>query len=101
MISCKFDVGSWLCEYATLNGVDVRQKAKATPNLNWSDMPAWANFVAMDKNGAWWTYVGRPRHSMRMNPEWAGGGFATKVHPDYYPQFSGSWENSLVERPKS
>ena len=30
-------------------------------NIDWSKAPEWANFVAMDYDGCWWFFEGKPR----------------------------------------
>lgn len=30
---------------------------------NWEDAPLWANWLALDSNGAWWWYQDKPQFS--------------------------------------
>lgn len=72
------------------------------PVVDWSKMPAWANYVTQGHLGdwCWWTHkpcleyghwCGTP-----APPEWANPGVIPKK---YQPQWSGDWKDSLVERP--
>jgi len=69
------------------------------PIVNWPAMPEWVNALAMNKLGTWYGYES-------SKPTWGKGGFATLIHPDYYPTnedgtpWTGDCQDSLCERPE-
>jgi hypothetical protein len=66
------------------------------PIVDWSLMPAWAKFVAMDNNGAWCWYTYKPS----LKHVWCViDGFFGKIPSEYAPKWEGDWKNSLIERP--
>lgn len=66
------------------------------PIVDWSVMPAWANFVAMDKDGKWYWHYEKPtpNHLKWIYTHWSG-----IIPSDYAPKFNGDWTESLIERP--
>jgi hypothetical protein len=60
------------------------------PDIDWSLMPAWAKFVAMDKEGNWDWYTSAPNTGLYM---------AGKIPAEYAPKWEGEWRKSLIERP--
>lgn len=72
------------------------------PKVNWSAMPAWANWVTMDSGGKWFWWAKKPDHSEKAwwgNP--ANPGVLGSIPEGYHPIFSGDWKDSLVERPSA
>ena len=73
------------------------------PVVDWSKMPAWANYVTIDQEGDLWWWRNRPcielgRWAMNtMEPD--GGNFGV-IPRKYVPSWTGDWKDSLVERPK-
>jgi hypothetical protein len=66
------------------------------PIVDWSLMPAWAKFVAMDKSGKWWWYTHKPS----LEHVWCIiDGFGGVIPSEYAPKWEGDWRNSLIERP--
>jgi hypothetical protein len=66
------------------------------PVIDWSVMPAWAKFVAMDKHGKWWWYSHKPS----LEHMWCViDGFAGVIPSECAPKWEGDWKNSLIERP--
>jgi hypothetical protein len=66
------------------------------PVIDWSLMPAWAKFVAMDNNGVWCWYTYKPS----LKHVWCViDGFFGKIPSEYAPKWEGDWRNSLIERP--
>lgn len=71
-------------------------------DFDWSCLPAWANWIAMDKNETWSYYVIKPVRdnyaSMWNIPHrdnWA------PIPPKYAPKnFTGKWTESLFKRHK-
>ncbi len=57
---------------------------------DWKDAPEWANYLAMDENGAWWWYEMEP---VFLENIWVRGGEDqdAKCH---------DWQDSLEEKPK-
>jgi hypothetical protein len=67
------------------------------PIVDWSLMPAWAKFVAMDSTGYWWWYEKKPftsENTWRSESE-----YYDEIPKDYAPKWEGDWEESLIERP--
>lgn len=70
------------------------------PTVNWSDMPAWAKWAAMDKSGEWSFYE---EHPNIFSDVWSAASdryAATAIPPDYAPKWTGDWRESLVARPE-
>lgn len=70
------------------------------PIVDWSKMPAWANWVAMDENGEWFWYSEEPRLNQCLTEWIPSGSDCGQIPPEYTPTFTGNWHDSLVERPK-
>lgn len=73
------------------------------PVVNWSAMPAWANFVAKDSDGAWFWYSYRPNYRV-SDGNWEGDQPIESrtwgaIPIVFSPTFTGPWTASLVERP--
>lgn len=69
------------------------------PVVDWSAMPAWANWVAMDANGTQRWHGGKP--SIVNDHSWhASNGLSGMIPPSHRFTFSGDWKDSLVGRPK-
>lgn len=66
------------------------------PEVNWSTMPAWVNWVAQDKCRSWFGHENKPSIS---NSCWMSYTI-TYIPAPYAPQnYTGDWKDSLVERP--
>lgn len=64
--------------------------------VDWSKMPAWINYLAMDRNRHWFGY--------NLEPNFEGGYWGDEneeyVIPEpYYPEYKGDPKHSLVTRP--
>jgi hypothetical protein len=68
------------------------------PVIDWSLMPAWAKFVAMNEDGAWNWYRVEPNKGWYM---WLMTGTENwgEIPSEYAPKWDGDWKNSLIERP--
>jgi hypothetical protein len=67
------------------------------PVIDWSTMPAWAKFVAMDSRGYWWWYEKEPIiGESTWRPE---TDYYDEIPTEYAPKWGGDWRNSLIERP--
>ena len=68
------------------------------PVVDWSVMPAWAKWVAVDKSGTWCWYTDEPsindRHYVVDN------GIYGTIPREHAPTYTGDWKNSLVGRPE-
>lgn len=72
------------------------------PIVDWSAMPKWGNYVAMDKNGKWHWYALLPSISPDSCGMWklnTSSTFCGFIPPGFHPQFGGDWNQSLAERP--
>jgi hypothetical protein len=67
------------------------------PKVNWTTMPAWAKWVALDANGRWFYYIDKP--NTRQSIWDPNSSQCNNIPAEYYPTFTGNWEDSLVERP--
>lgn len=73
------------------------------PVVDWSVMPAWAKWVAMDDEGSWHWYVYKPYTEEYETGWYLGSGSIhdyAKIPKDHSPTYTGDWKNSLVERPE-
>jgi len=62
---------------------------------NWKDAPPWADYLAMDANGAWWWYERRPKTFYDDSPEWEPSGRSSPA------RIAGvRWKESLEQRPE-
>lgn len=70
------------------------------PVVDWSVMPAWAKWVAMDEDGNWHYFEKKPEIGGYNigGKEWVGD--YHNFPREYWPKYSGDWRNSLVERPE-
>lgn len=68
------------------------------PVVDWSLMPAWAKFVAMDNDSRWWWYNDKP---IQIAFFWnlLNSGVRGFIPSEYAPKFNGDWTESLIERP--
>lgn len=67
-------------------------------NFDFSCLPKWAKWIAMDANGHWYWYGQRPDIMYQMawdNPY----GIAGLIPKEYKPIFNGNWKDSLFEVP--
>lgn len=60
---------------------------------DWNDAPDWANYVAMDADGDWWWYEGKPE---QMQQSWRG---PEKMRVREAQPLLEIWSESLEERP--
>lgn len=71
------------------------------PYDNWAHVPAWANWQAMDENDRWAYFAVKPT---RLSSTWDDldefGAFGVLPRSLYPTNFTGTWEQSLQERPK-
>jgi hypothetical protein len=92
---------------ATIDGCDYVTKSESPkdivgewidkPVIDWSLMPAWAKFVAMDNSGCWYWYINKIR--IKNNYWEQESGFCGKIPTEYAPKWEGDWQKSLIERP--
>jgi len=70
------------------------------PEVDWSAMPRWAEWVAMDKDGEWTFFSAKP--SMDIGCWWSDGDvtYLAEIPPSYAPKWDGDWRDSLVRRPE-
>lgn len=66
------------------------------PVVDWSVMPTWAKFVAMDRNSNWYWYDKKPTKDCF---KWNNMCQAGIIPSSYAPKFNGDWTESLIERP--
>ena len=70
-------------------------------DFDWSALPKWANWIAMDQEGDWYYYSDKPQMD-DDHPIWVSSEFNDAIPPEYYPKnFTGDWANSLLEVPKN
>jgi hypothetical protein len=63
---------------------------------DWSTAPSWAEYLAMDANGAWWWYANKPLLWCwdSDQDEWKPNGGSQKA-----VVIGSRWQESLEERP--
>ena len=70
------------------------------PEFDWSKAAEWQNYVAKDKDGVWHIFDAQPTilgEIWYLHPK--DGGTAM-LNPNYYPEWTGDWQDSLIKRPK-
>jgi hypothetical protein len=77
---------------------------KDAPAVDWSKLPAWAQWVAMDSTGTWRYFERQPTayHSGWLSTDRSPTGcdYSSRIHESHLPGFSGEWKDSLVRRPQ-
>lgn len=69
-------------------------------DFDWSALPKWVNWIAMDSTGFWYCYQDEPEHDSDY-PIWIGSKGSIDIPIEYYPKnFTGDWKESLFEVPK-
>ena len=58
---------------------------------DWKDAPEWANYLAMDQDGCWYWYVGRPELGKVEWLDYTRFQLASEI--------GSSWKDSLEKRP--
>lgn len=70
------------------------------PEVDWSAMPRWANWVAMDAGGRWCWFDNKPFQEIRHNQWLCHCQLLGVVPVAHQPNYTGCWKDSLAERPK-
>ena len=81
--------------------IDIVGPWTNTPDCSelWTQLPPWINWVAMDENGSWAGYSNNPGKVDGFYHCQNGDDNYCTIPKEYAPKYSGSWENSLTERP--
>lgn len=96
------DIGNWCDDGFVLANQhehpdDVVAEWVDKPEFDWSVIPPWLNYLAMDGNLTWYLYASKPTFSdTRWDPE--ADADICKVPKQYAPCWTGRPEDSLVER---
>lgn len=112
VVLLHWEVGDWVDTftadgYRNLSHIenpwDIISEWVDKPQVNWSIIPPWFNWVAMDEDGEWFAFVLSP--SIELGANWWGTSNSETIKamliPGYYaPKWTGDWKLSLVERPK-
>jgi len=77
------------------SAIDIISEWRDAPIVNWSAMPAWCNYVAMDEDGAWYAYIEEPDTDSHS---WSNKSHCYFIPKQYAPTFTGEWKDSLAER---
>lgn len=65
------------------------------PEMDWSALPKWAKWIAMDKGGLWFWYSNDIEHD---DVEcWFSEDLYGEIPYSHWPTWSGDWRNSNVE----
>lgn len=75
--------------------IDIVSEWSDAPIVNWSAMPAWCNYVAMDEDGQWYAYIDKPGTD---SEGWLPNNDYCFIPKKYHPTFTGYWKDSLTER---
>lgn len=72
------------------------------PVVDWAAMPAWANWVAQNKESGWFGYPNDPKICEDADMWLMSGSQVGCFHipESHAPSFSGNWRDSLVQRPE-
>lgn len=91
----------FFCESKKKSLIDIVGPWTNMPDCSelWSQLPPWINWVAMDENGSWAGYRNKPVKSGSCYNFESGYNDYCTIPKEYSPKYSGSWENSLTERP--
>ena len=74
-------------------------------DFDWSCLPKWARWIALDENGDWFWYQAEPSNEVMSEfgeQEWFDPLHASsgEVPNEYKPKnYAGDWKDSLFERP--
>lgn len=89
-----------------LDGVNVNRRfilseewIEPEPALefDWSCLPAWTRFIAMDSNGEWFSYDVSPSRGLST---WLVAEDHVSIPDEYAPKnYTGDWKDSLRENP--
>lgn len=67
--------------------------------FDWSCLPAWLNWIAIDDDDEWYAYPGMPSQSKRLS--YWDGDKDLLIPEDYAPKgYTGDWKDSLMQRPE-
>jgi hypothetical protein len=67
--------------------------------FDWSCLPAWMDWIAMDDDDEWYAYPGMPSQSKRLS--YWDGDKDLLIPEDYAPKgYTGDWKDSLMQRPE-
>ena len=68
-------------------------------DFDWSALPKWANWIAMDEDGDWYHYSDKPQ--IDKHPIWVCSEYNEAIPKKYYPKnFTGDWKKSLFNVPE-
>lgn len=70
------------------------------PEVDWSAMPRWANWVAMDCGGRWLWFSDKPFQETSHRQWLCHCQLLGAVPVAHQPKFTGDWKDSLAERSK-
>ena len=69
-------------------------------DFDWDCLAAWTSNIAMDEDGKWWAYAGKPH----LHTYWwdaTGDNEAELIPQNYHPKnYTGTWQESLHVNPK-
>lgn len=102
-----FNNGWIVCSWAR-KGTFARDESERCPDdiisewidrleMDWSALPRWAKWIAMDECRDWAWFADKPRSESR---EWYSGGKCGVMPVEYAPKWSGDWKDSLTAVPK-
>lgn len=94
---CSWTASGHHYSNTTERGADLISEWIDKPEVNWSAMPAWAEWVAMDFDGQWFWFKEQPDQGSKR---WICDGPFGPIPSSYTPTFSGDWKDSLVQRPQ-
>lgn len=74
---------------------------KPVPELPFglSDLPEWANWVAQDENGSWYSFEKRP-YIFAADSQWSEESKNGRVYRVCRSEVAGDWKDTLYEIPK-
>ena len=94
--------GCWRADGRFVNASTIHDKDLVAewvdkPEFDWSVIPPWLNYLAMDHDGAWYLFEQKP--ALFRDLEWdSNGGALHRIPSKFAPTWTGRPEDSLVER---
>ncbi len=87
------------------NSITLRPVDHRKPVVDWSTIPVWCDWVAMDENGRWYAYVVEPSIRSCISDRWTLSGDTeshnlVRIPPARCPSPNGlDWKRTLCRRP--
>jgi hypothetical protein len=81
------------------NPYDLISEWVDKPTIDWSVLPRWHKYAAMDESMRWYSYNALPICTTYTWERTAG--HKLNIPPEYAPKWKGDWKDSLISRDDS